>query len=73
VRTRRTSLIRAGVPALSMWVRLVVTARIPSSVTEKHSLRWNSVSAVRPATAQTSPLTGTHDGMQSSLVVPLRC
>ena len=48
-----------------MWVRLVAIARIPSSVTDEHSLRWSSVSAVRPATAQTF-LRGTHDGMQSS-------
>ena len=51
-----TSLTRTGVPALSMWVRLVATARIPSSVTDEHSLRWSSVSAVRPATAQTFTL-----------------
>jgi hypothetical protein len=51
-----TSLTRADVPALSMWVRLVATARIPSSVTDEHSLRWSSVSAVRPATAQTFTL-----------------
>jgi hypothetical protein len=53
-----------------MWVsavRLVTTASIPSSVYDEHSLRWSSVSAVRPATAQTFTLKGgTHDGMQSS-------
>jgi hypothetical protein len=31
----------------------VATACIPSSVTEQLPMRWSSVSAVRPATAQT--------------------
>ena len=43
-----TRLTRAGVPALSTWVRLVATARMPSSVTDGHSMRWSSVSAFSP-------------------------